>query len=285
VHSTGEILGLIAGAGRLPLDIARAASARGYGVAAIAFRDATEPAIVEAARSVTWLEPGEVLAALTFLESSGARRAVMAGKVPKSILYADAAAGLDAMATSELAALPDRRDDVILGRVADVLASRGIELLPQLELVPELVAGTGPLGATAPSAVQRDDFAFGWPVAKTLADLDVGQTVLVKDRAVLAVEAIEGTDAAIRRGGAIASGAVVVKVAKPRQDPRFDVPAIGPETVRVMCEARVAALAFEAGHTVVIDREAAVALADAHGIALVGIAPDAHEFRDARVLA
>lgn len=144
----------------------------------------------------------------------------------------------------------------------------------QAELAPELWAGEGTLGRVEPTPEQLADVAFGWPVAKALGEVDVGQTVVVKGRAVLAVEAIEGTDAAIRRGCALGEeGACVVKVAKPGQDPRFDVPAIGLATIRSLVEGKASLLAVEAGRTVVLEREALLREADARGIAVVGVSP------------
>jgi DUF1009 family protein len=265
-------LGLIAGGGALPLAVAHSARSRGRRVAAIAFRQQTDPRLEQGAE-VTWLDPGQVGSALAALRAAGVREAVMAGKVPKSGLYAGPAAlRPDAEARALLASLRDRRDDSILAALADFLEQRGIRLLPQAQLVPELLAGEGPLGRSEPGPAQRADLAFGFPIAKAIAGLDIGQTVVVKERAVLAVEAIEGTDAAIRRAGRIAPGACVVKVAKPKQDPRFDVPAVGPETLAAMLEAKAALLAFEADHTLVLERDALVQAADAHGIALVGVA-------------
>ena len=270
--SSSQVLGLIAGRGSLPLEVARSARGRGRPVAAIGFHGQTDPRLAEEAE-ITWLHPGEVGAALAALRGSGVSEAVMAGKVPKAGLYADPAAlRPDAEALALLSSLRDRRDDSILAALADWLEERGIRLLGQAELVPGLVGGEGPLGRTALGPKQRADVAFGFPIAKTIADLDIGQTVVVKDGAVLAVEAIEGTDAAIRRAGQVGEGACVVKVAKPRQDPRFDVPAIGPDTLAAMLEAKASALAFEAGRTLVLERAALVRAADGHGIALVGVA-------------
>jgi DUF1009 family protein len=243
-------------------------------VVAVAFPEHTDPRIEEEAATVTWLQPGELGAALGALRSAGAREAVMAGKVPKASLYGEGAAlRLDTEARRLLRGVRDRRDDSLLRALADTLEERGIRLLPQAQLVPELMAGEGPLGRTRPTPEQAADIAFGWSIARAVAGLDIGQTVVVKDRAVLAVEAIEGTDAAIRRGGAIGAGAAVVKVAKPDQDPRFDVPAIGLDTVSTLIEVRASALAFEAERTVVLDREKLPDLADAHGIALLGVDP------------
>jgi hypothetical protein len=143
-------------------------------------------------------------------------------------------------------------------------------------VAPELFAGPGPLGRLEPTVEQRGDIEFAWPIAKELGRLDIGQTVAVRDRAVLAVEAIEGTDATIARAGALApsGGIVVVKVAKPDQDARFDMPAIGLDTLKALVEAKAAVLAFEAGRTVVLDRAELAREADAQGIAVVGVAPE-----------
>jgi DUF1009 family protein len=267
-----DALGLIAGRGWLPLAVARAARRQGRKVTAIAFPRHTDPALGDEAE-VLWLAPGEVGTALAAFRSAGVRDVVMAGKVPKQDLYAaPEVLRADADARRLLDALPDHRDDSILAAVAALLEARGLRLLGQAELVPELLAGEGPLGRLEPDAAQWRDVAFGLPLARAVAGLDIGQTVVVKDGAVLAVEAIEGTDAAIRRAGALRKGACVVKVAKPRQDPRFDVPAIGRDTLTAMREAEATVLACQAGATLVLEREALVSEADRAGIALVGVA-------------
>jgi DUF1009 family protein len=269
--ASGEALGLIAGQGELPLAVARQAASLGRRVAAIAFHGQTDPRL-EGGAEVTWLHPGQVGAALATLRAAGVREAVMAGKVPKLGLVAQPASlRPDAEALRLLAALRDRRDDSILGALADFLEERGIRLLAQADWVPEWVVGAGVLGAVAPTERQLADAEFGVPIAAAIAGLDIGQTVVVADRAVLAVEAIEGTDAAIRRAGALASGATVVKVAKPSQDPRFDVPAVGRATLDAMREARAGLLAVEASRTLVLEREAFVVEADRLGIAVIGV--------------
>jgi DUF1009 family protein len=266
-----QTLGLIAGRGAFPLDVAHSARRRGRDVVAIAFHRHTDPRIEAAVSAVTWLHPGEVAAGVEALRCAGVRDAVMAGALPKAALCGSPdRLRLDAEAARILGRLAARGDAALLSALADHLESRGIRLLDQAQLVPELLAGEGPLGRARPTPEQEADIAFGWPLAEAVAALDIGQTLVVKDRAVLAVEAIEGTDAAILRAGRIASGACVVKVAGPKSDPRFDLPAIGPGTAKALIAAGAAALAFEAGRTVVLDREALVAAADAHGIALVG---------------
>jgi DUF1009 family protein len=171
--------------------------------------------------------------------------------------------------------MADRQDDSILGALADFLHERGIRLAPQVDWLGPLMGPAGVLGSVAPSEAQRRDLAFGLRMAKAVAGLDIGQTVVVKEGSVLAVEAIEGTDEAIRRAGALAPGACVVKVAKPSQDPRFDVPTVGPATLSALIESRSSVLAYEAGCTLVLNRERVVARADREGIAVVGL--DAEE--------
>jgi len=228
---------------------------------------------LRAVESIPWIYPGEVRAGLAAFRDAGVREVVMAGKVAKSDLFRNPdALRLDANAAGMIDGLADRKDDTILGKLADFLETLGLHLLPQYALTPELLVAEGVLTRTQPSEAQRADIAFGVPIAKTIGELDIGQTVVVKDRAVLAVEAIEGTDAALRRAGAIAAGACAVKVAKPGQDPRFDVPTIGPGTVAVLAEAKIAVLAIEAGATVVLEREAVVREADRLGIAIVAVA-------------
>lgn len=267
-----EALGLIAGQGAFPLSVARSARRRGRKLVCVALRGMTDPAIEDVVDDVTWIHLGEAATGIAALRQAGVREAVMAGKVPKGVLYGDAdALRLDGSALQVMSGLRDRKDDTILLAVADFLDRSGIRLLPQWSLSPELLGEAGPLGALAPTPAQRADIAFGFPIAKKIGELDIGQTVVVKDRAVLAVEAIEGTDLAIRRAGTIAAGGCVVKVAKPAQDARFDVPAIGPDTLASMRAARASVLAFEAGATIVLEREALVAAADACGIVIVGV--------------
>lgn len=247
--------------------------ARGRRVVAVGIHGETDPALAREVDAFHWLHLGEVGALIETLRAGGARECLMIGKIPKTNLLADhAQVRLDATALAMFARLRTRNDDAILGALAELLAEQGLPLRPQAELVPELVAPEGRLGAVEPTPAQRAEIAFGLPVAKALGAVDVGQTVVVRERAVMALEAIEGTDEAIRRGAALCGpGAVVVKVAKPSQDPRFDVPTVGPDTLEVMIEGKAAVLAVEAGRTFVVEREELVRRADAHGIALVGV--------------
>lgn len=271
---TPGVLGLIAGQGRFPLEVARSARRRGRRLVCVALRDLTDRAIESEVEEVTWIHPGEAAKGIAAFSEAGVSEAVMAGKVPKGLLYRDTESlRLDVDARQLMDALSDRRDDTILGAIADFLEKLGIRLLPQWALSPELLGGTGPLGSVAPTASQRADIEFGFPIAKRIGELDIGQTIVVKDRAVIAVEAIEGTDAAILRAGAISPGGCVVKVAKPAQDARFDMPTIGPGTLESLQAARAEVLAFEAGATIVIGGEDLARRADASGIAIVGVDP------------
>jgi DUF1009 family protein len=266
-------LGIVAGDGCFPLEIARAVRSRGRPVVAIGFRGLTDPALEPAVDALHWLRLGELGALVGPLHRAGARDAVLAGKVSKTHLYASGEEiRPDARAAALLAEVADRADGSILGALASALEREGIVLRSQSELVPELVAPAGRLGSVRPSREMLADVRYGWHVARALAGLDVGQSVVVKERAVMAVEAIEGTDAAIRRGGELGGpGVCLVKAARPAQDPRFDLPAVGPETIEVLAGVRGARLAVEAGMTLLLDREALVERADAHGIALLGV--------------
>jgi DUF1009 family protein len=254
------------------VELARAARRRGRAVSAIAIEGLSDPALDGEADSLAWLRLGELEPLLASFRETGVQEVVLAGKVPKTLLAQAGELRLDARAQALLRGLADRSDDSILGALAALLEGEGFRLLEQLALAPELAAPEGTLGRLPASEAQLRDVAFGWPVAKALGALDVGQTVVVQDRAVLALEAIEGTDAAIRRGCSLGRpGACVVKVAKPRQDPRFDVPAVGPETLHAMAEGGAGLLAVEARATLVLERERLVAEADARGIAVIGV--------------
>jgi hypothetical protein len=269
------VLGLIAGQGSLPLEVARSARRRGQRMVCVALRDLASPELETCADEITWIHLGEAAAGIAAFHRAGVQEAVMAGKVPKQVLYRDSAAlRLDGSAVALMSGLRDRRDDTILKAIADFLERVGIRLLPQWAFSPELLAPAGPQGSLSPTPEQQADIAFGFPIARQIGELDIGQTVVVKDRAVLAVEAIEGTDAAIRRAGGIAAGGCVVKVAKPAQDARFDVPTIGLGTLESLLAARASVLAFEAGATIVLERDALASRADACGIAVVGVDPD-----------
>ena len=268
-----EVLGLIAGEGALPCVGAARAREAGRRVVCVAFRGLADPALEAQVDEIFWTTPGDVTGALAFLREREVSQAVLAGKVAKGgLVDGSAHSDLDPAARALLEGLPDWRDQTLLAKVADLLAAVGVRLLPQSALAPELLAGEGPLGSLDLSPEQRREVEIGLPLARAVAGLDVGQGIAVKRGAVVAVEALEGTDAMLARAGALAPGAVAIKVARPQQDPRFDVPAIGPRTVEVLAQAGLAALAFEAGATLVLEREALGRAADRAGVPVVGVA-------------
>lgn len=265
--------GLIAGLGRFPIEVAQAVRAAGHEVVAVGLRGLTEEALRAEVDHFAWVYLGEIERLMAVFREAGVREVVMAGKVPKTFLWQQPEqVKPDARALKAMAGIVDRKDDSLLGAVADLLEEEGFRLLGQAELAPGLFAEPGQLGSVAVGEDELSDIAFGWPVAKVIGELDVGQTVVVRGKAVLALEALEGTDEAVRRGCALGEpGASVVKVAKPGQDMRFDVPTIGVATIQALADGGARALAIEAHKTVVLSRRETIALADRHGIAVLGM--------------
>jgi hypothetical protein len=264
-----EPLGLIAGNGRLPLQVAREARRRGLRIVAVAHRGETLPEIAQEADEITWVPVGSLGRIARALREAGVRQAIMAGGLDKARLLRHFRP--DVAALKVLLSARGRGDDRLLRAVAEYFADQGIQIVDSATLIPDLFAPTGVLSRRKPSAQEKADIEEGWRVARALGGLDVGQSVAVKSGAIVAVEAVEGTDALIRRAGALVGpGVVIVKAAKPGQDLRFDVPTVGPKTVETMAEAGAAALAVEAGRTLLLDRAEMVAQANAHRITLVG---------------
>lgn len=219
--------------------------------------------------TLEWVPLGQLGRCLAVLERAGVREAVMAGQVKHVKLFTDVMPDLTLL--SVLARLKSKNTDALIAGVADALATRGIVLLDSTVFLKDLMAGAGVLGRHQPSPEVLQDWAFGYRVADTIAGLDIGQTIVVKDRAVVAVEAMEGTDAVIARAGALAgSGTRVVKVAKPGQDMRFDVPVVGVATIDAMRAAGADAMSVDAGRTLMVDGARVIAAADAAGIVIVG---------------
>ena len=263
-------IGLIAGYGSFPLELATVLKSAGYEIHTTAVREETSPDIESVSDSVVWLRVGQVGGMIKAFKAAGVERVVMAGKVRKLHLFRNFRP--DWVAVKALMRVVDRRDDTLLNTVADLLHENGITLLSQVEHAGEMLAGKGLLFGPKPRSEQVRDMDFGFEQAKGIAGLDIGQTIVVQDGAVLAVEAIEGTDEAIRRGGGLGNGkAIVVKVAKPEQDLRFDVPAIGPDTLRTMHESGCKAIAVEAGLTLLLERELLAETADRFGITVFGL--------------
>jgi DUF1009 family protein len=269
-------VGLIAGSGRFPILVLEAARGLGDEVTVIAVQEEASRELEEAARrhgaELHWVSLGQLGRAISLLKRAGVTRAVMAGQVKHTKIFSSIVPDLTLL--SVLTRLKARNTDAIIAAVADVMRDRGIELLDSTVFLRPLLAREGPLTARAPSPEEAADFAFGYRMADTIAGLDIGQTIVVKDRAVVAVEAMEGTDEVIARAGRLAGpGCRVVKVAKPAQDMRFDVPVVGVPTIDAMRAAGATALTIDAGRTLVIDGAAFYRAADAAGIAVVGRRP------------
>jgi DUF1009 family protein len=261
-------IGLIAGTSQFPLLFARSARARGYRVVAVAIEGETFPELAAEVDEIVWVKLGKLGKLLKAFHKAGVTRAVMAGGVKKTRMFRDVKPDLKAL--SLIAHMKHLADDGLLRTFAKVLAEEGIEIVASHELVPELLASEGVYTKRSPSQEEKDDIDLGWQVGAELGRLDIGQCLVLKGRVVIAVEAVEGTDACIRRGGELAGpGTVVVKRCKPIQDLRFDLPSVGADTVNTMERAGAACLCIEAGRTLVFDREAMVAAADKAGICIL----------------
>jgi DUF1009 family protein len=267
-------LGLIAGNGRFPFLVLEAARAAGRDVTVIAIKEEAFPELADlAARepkaALHWVSLGQLGTCIRLLKDAGVREAVMAGQVKHTKLFADIVPDLTLLGV--LMRLKARNTDALIAGVADVLRDKGITLIDSTALLAPLLAREGVLGRVQPADEALADLEFGRGVADRLASLDIGQTVAVKSKAVVAVEAMEGTDAVIARAGQLAGAGVrIVKVAKPNQDMRFDVPVVGVSTVQAMKAAGADAISIDAGKTLMIDGDAVIAAADAAGIAVVG---------------
>jgi hypothetical protein len=238
----------------------------------VAIREEAAPELAEAVDEIHWVGLGQLGRCIDALKAAGAEEAVMAGQVKHRQIFSGLVPDLKLMGV--LARLAFKNTDSLIGGVADALEREGIRLLPSTGLLGDQMATAGPMTAKGPSREERLDIDYGRKIAEALAGLDLGQTVAVKDRAAVALEAMEGTDEVIRRAGLLAgAGTTVVKVAKPRQDMRFDVPVVGPGTLDAMREAGARVLAVDAGRTLLIDRADFLARADALGLAVWGMAP------------
>ncbi len=267
-------LGLIAGNGRFPFLVLEAARAAGHHVTIIALKEEAFPELeAEAAKApaavVHRVSLGKLGTWVGLLERAGATHALMAGQVKHTKLFSDIVPDLTAL--SLLTRIKSKNTDAIIGAVGDFLRDRGMELIDSTAFLTPLMARPGVLTARAPSDDERADLEFGYRIADVIAGMDIGQTIAVKSRAVVAVEAMEGTDQVIARAGQLAgAGVSIVKVAKPNQDMRFDVPVVGVATIRAMQAAGATVLSVDAGKALMIDGDAIVAAADAGGIAIVG---------------
>ncbi|MFH1784232.1 MAG: UDP-2,3-diacylglucosamine diphosphatase LpxI [bacterium] len=263
-------IGLIAGNGEFPLFFARFARKEGHSIIAAAIKEETKPELENEVDGIYWLHLGQLKKLIDIFKSENIREAVMAGQVKHFRLFD--VLKLDSSAVALLSRLKDKRADSILKGVADELGKHGIKLMDSTRFLSSFLPAKGILTSLKPTKDQWKDIRFGYEIAKNVAGLDIGQTVVVKDRAVLAVEAMEGTDVTIKRGGKFAKkGAVVVKVSKPRQDRRFDIPIVGERTIKVLREAGISVLAFSAGSTLLLEKELVVKEAKKSKVCLVAV--------------
>jgi len=263
-----EIIGLIAGGGQFPLMVADSGRRQGHRIVAVAHRGETEPLLSNKVDEIVWINLGQLGQLIKTFKKNGVKKTLMAGSITKKRMFENIRPDLKGLTVmSKLAIF---HDDDILRAVAGELAKEGIEIVSSTRYVPELLAPPGCLTKKRPSKGQKEDVHLGWKVAKELGRLDIGQCAVVRGKTVLALEAIDGTNETIRRGGRLAKEkAVVVKVSKPNQDLRFDVPSVGLETVKVMSQVKASALAIEAGKTLMFDKSEMITFADKAGIVII----------------
>lgn len=264
-----EKIGLLAGVGRLPVECAQAAKAMGYEVYAVGLVPGVDEDLKSCTAGYADISVAQLQSIIDYLKENGVQKVTMIGKVTKEILYSGQHVQPDLRMLSLIFTLPDRKDDTLMLAFIKVLARDGLEAFDQTALIRSLMPSAGVLTRRQPTDEEIKDMKFGMEMAREIGRLDVGQTAVVKQLGVMALEAIEGTDACIRRGGQLArGGAVVAKVAKPNQDLRFDVPAVGTTTIESMIAAGAKALVIEAGRTLLVDKARVIEMADANDIAI-----------------
>ena len=267
-------IGIIAGMGELPVIIAKDARERGYKVITVALETLASLEMDSVSDEIRWVNPGKFGELIDILKKHQIKEAIMAGKVPKSLLFKSKITP-DLRAVKLLFSIKDKSDDAILNAITKELAGEGIEIIDTTKFSPHLLTPVGCLTRKKPDEEQWKDIEFGWKIAREIGKLDIGQTVVIKGKAVMAIEAIEGTDEAILRGGKWAGdGAVGVKVSKPQQDMRMDVPAVGPDTLKSMENVNAKVLALEAHRSMIVDRETVIRVAESAGIVIVGISSE-----------
>lgn len=263
-----KIIGLIAGGGQFPLMVAEAARKNGFYVMAVAINGETEQSLSDKVDKIVWIKLGQLGQLIKAFKKERVQKALMAGTITKKRMFENIRPDLKGFKImSKLAIF---HDDDILRAITRELAREGIEIISSSTYLPELMAPLGALTRRKPNKAEKEDMLFGWEVAKELGRLDIGQCVVVRSKTVLALEAIDGTDETILRGGRLAKkGAVVVKVSKPDQDLRFDVPSVGLETIKVMSQVKASVLVVEAEKTLMFEKSEMIEYADREGISII----------------
>jgi DUF1009 family protein len=277
--SADRHVGLLAAWGRFPILVAEALREQDYRISCLAVVDHADPSLRGLCDDFQWVGLAKLGGAIRFFRRRGVRQATMAGKFHKLLIYEPRVwlrhlpdwKFITTFYRYLIAHDRDRKDDTLLGALADAFAAEGITFHPATDYAPELLVKPGPIAGRPPTAAQQTDIEFGWDIAREMGRLDIGQSICVKDRAVLAVEAIEGTDACIHRAGQLCpqGGFTVIKVAKPQQDMRFDVPTVGVRTLRTMVAAGARVLAIEGGRTILLDDDEFRQYAAAHKLSVV----------------
>lgn len=263
-------IGLIAGNGRFPILFADQMKAQGMEVIAVAHLGETLKELEEHVDRIFWIKVGQLGKLIKTFKREEVRDLVMAGGIKKTRLFTDVIPDLRAIQL--LSTLKEKKDDTILRAIAKDLEKEGLFVKESTHYLKSLLVDEGALTQRKPGKKELLDIEYGWKVAKSIGKLDIGQTVIVKDKVILAVEAIEGTDEAIKRGGKLAEkDAIVVKICKPGQDMRFDLPTIGPETIQSMISVKASILAVEAGNTLLLDKDKTIEMAEKGGIGIIGI--------------
>jgi DUF1009 family protein len=262
---------IIAGSGHFPFLVLEAAREQGLDPLVVAIKEETSPALAEKTQNIHWVSLGEAAKGLDLMVAEEINKVVLAGQVKHAQLFSSIKP--DGMMGRMLHGLNRKNTDMLIGGVVRMIEGRGMEVVDSTLFLKPLLAELGTLTQRAPDPEEAADISYGREIAKKIAGLDLGQTIVVADRACVAVEAMEGTDAAIQRAATLSNGRrlVVVKVSKPHQDMRFDVPVVGRMTIQVMQQSKATVLAVDAGKTLLFDRQKLIAEANAAGIAIVGM--------------
>ena len=261
--------GLIAGNGQFPFFVVEGAKNQGVELSIVAIKEETDPRIDDVAENVQWVGIGQLGKMISYFKKNGVKQAMMAGQVKHAQIFSGALPDVRMM--KMLWNLPRRNTDALIGGVADEMQKEGIELIDSTHLIPDKLAPNGVLTKRKPDDPERENIEYGLQIAKEIARLDLGQTIVVRAKACVAIEAMEGTDATIQRAGQLANGKLtVVKVAKPDQDMRFDVPVVGLPTIEAMAEAGATCISITAGKTLIFDREEMLQRANGEKICIIG---------------
>jgi DUF1009 family protein len=269
-----KTLGVLAGVGHLPVDVVLGAKKDGYRTVVIGLVPGTHEELPRVADVFYAINIGKVGKIFKTLQKENVNEVTMIGKVTKEILYSGGVLVPDWQALKILMSLPDRHDDTIMNALVAKLESMKIHVMDQTLFLKDIMPKPGVLSKRKPTNEEWEDMKYGFAMAKKIGGLDIGQTVVVKNKAIMAVEAIEGTDACILRGGKLGKKAIVAKTAKPAQDHRFDVPGVGVKTMESMIASGCAGIVMEAGRTLFVEQERALKLADEHGLVVVAMSED-----------